>query len=120
MARRIDPETDKKILAAVALGMLSKDAAEKYGVSPSYVSKLTSGKKNMSYGMPDIRTLIEGDLELYEEDLDALLINIADTDIFLDPLDPRSYLDALIKRTLVRLKIYLELKKKIEGDINAK
>ena len=52
MARRISPEIDMAILADIGLGMLYKDAAEKHGVSASYVSKLASGKKEIQFYTP--------------------------------------------------------------------
>lgn len=45
---RIDTQTDLKILADLALGYKNKDLAVKYNVSPSYVSKLKTGRKQLN------------------------------------------------------------------------
>lgn len=45
---RIDTQIDLKILADLALGYKNKDLAVKYGVSPSYVSKLKTGRKQLN------------------------------------------------------------------------
>ena len=53
MARRIPAEIDMRILADIALGILYKDIAKKYGVSPAYVSKLSLGKKVPNIYIPE-------------------------------------------------------------------
>lgn len=52
MPRRISPEIDMQILAEAGHGVPHKDIAQKYNVSPSYVSKLCTGKKRPEIYIP--------------------------------------------------------------------
>lgn len=114
LPKRIDPEIDKLILVDASLGELNKDIAQKYGVSPSYVSKLTTGKKSVQMQMPDLRTIIDGDVEVNEDDMDAMLLVIADKKFFLSELDIDEYLSKLVQKSLIRLKIYVTIQNKLK------
>ena len=49
MAKKISTSIDIKILEDLGLGLSNKDIAVRYGVSPSYVSKLKTGKKTLNF-----------------------------------------------------------------------
>lgn len=116
MPRRISAETDMQILADVGLGMLHKDVATKYGVSASYVSKLTTGKKVPYIHIPAPSKIIDEDFEIYEEEIEAIISNITQKKILVNNDDVIKFLQTQINRSVIRVKLYLELMKKYKGD----
>ncbi|MFA6660520.1 MAG: hypothetical protein WCS62_02800 [Bacilli bacterium] len=116
MPRRISAETDMQILADVGLGMLHKDVAVKYGVSASYVSKLTSGKKIPYIHIPEPSKIIDEEFEIYEDEVEAIINNISKKKILVSNGDVIKYLQTQINRSVIRIKMYLELIKKYKGE----
>lgn len=116
MPRRIDAETDMQILADISLGMIYKDVAEKYNVSASYISKLTTGKKVPNIKVPIPAKILDEGFETYETDIDAIINYIDTKKVLVSNTDVVKFLQAQIHRSVVRIKIYAELIKKYKGE----
>lgn len=115
MPRRIDAEIDMKILADVGLGMLYKDVAAKYNVSPSYITKLTSGKKALNIRVPEPAKVLTDDIEAYEDDIDAIVEFIEQRKVLVTNDAIVKYLNAQITRAAIRIKIYTKLLNKYKN-----
>lgn len=115
MPRRIDAETDMKILVDVGLGMLYKDVAAKYKVSPSYITKLTSGKKALNIRVPEPAKILTDDIEVYEDDVDAIAEFIKQKQVLVTQEAIIKYLNTQISRSVIRIKIYTKLLNKYKG-----
>lgn len=92
MPKKINTATDIRILEELALGIANKEIAERYNVSPSYVSKLKMGRKNIDFH------LVEG----------VGMIPAASTREIMD------FLEAKIAQLSVELGIHKELFNKIK------
>jgi len=90
MPKRINADVDMSILRDIGMGMKSKDIAESYDVSASYVSKLKTGKK-----VPDV------------------YIPTRDDDILPGAV---TFLKQRIKKCREDLLIYTEILNKYEGE----
>ncbi len=115
MPRRIDAETDMKILADVGLGMLYKDVAAKYNVSPSYITKLTSGKKALNIRVPEPAKVLTDAIEAYEDDINAIVEFIEQRQVLVTNDAIVKYLNAQITRAAIRIKIYTKLLNKYKN-----
>jgi predicted transcriptional regulator len=116
MPRRITADIDMQILADVGMGVMYKEIASKYGVSPSYVSKLAGGKKVPDIHIPAPHKIMDEDFEAYEDDIDAVVALINKRTILVSKEDIIKYLKSQIQKSVVRIKMYTELIKKYEGD----
>ena len=116
MPRRISAEIDMQILADLGLGLLHREIAVKYGVSPSYVSKLSLGKKvpDIHITAPPKRSFTA--IELNEDDLVEINDIIQSAEVFVSPDQAKEYLNQQIRLTIIRLKVYTELLNKYQGD----
>ena len=93
MPRRINAETDMSILADIGIGMLYKDIAEKYKVSPSYVSKLARGKKVPDIHIPKPEIETHDDFTTYTHDLEAIIKTVETYTSKVDPTKIVEYLE---------------------------
>jgi len=107
MPKRIDTAIDMRILTAHALGIPNKDIAAEYNVSPSYITKVTRGHKDIAVEVPRTDTKdILGVIERNGEPLtdDAII----------------KYLETQVASMSQRIKIYLMLLKKLKGETNGR
>ena len=116
MPRRISAEIDMQILADLGVGMLHRVIAEKYQVSPSYVSKLARGKK-----VPDIHVtpppkMPSADIEVYDDDIEKIFRTVNNSRVFVSQDESIKYLRRQVQLAAVRLKVYTELLNKYQGD----
>jgi len=116
MPRRISAEVDMQILADLGVGMLHKNIALRYGVSPSYISKLAVGKK-----IPDIHVTpppktITADIEIYDDDIEKILQTVNDSRVFVSKDETIRYLRRQVQLAAVRLKVYTELLNKYQEE----
>jgi hypothetical protein len=116
MPRRIPAEIDMQILVEIGMGILYKDIAKKYSVSPSYVSKLAMGKKVPDIHIPEPHKVIHEDIEAYADDIDAVVALIDKRNIIISKEDIIRYLESQIHKSVVRIKMYRELIKKYKGE----
>lgn len=114
MPKRINAEIDMQILADIGLGMLYKNAAIKYNVSPSYISKLASGKK-----IPDIYVTPTPTPEIIKsalsEDSIADVIKYIEEHIELDDKTVENYLKQQISNSTLRIKLFSTILNKYKG-----
>lgn len=116
MPRRISAEIDMQILAEIGNNVSHKEIAAKYGVSPSYVSKLSLGKK-----VPDIHVtpppkVFVKDFEAYEGDIDDAVKMIDKLRIVVDDESILGFLDVEINRLIIRTKMFITLKNIYKGE----
>lgn len=113
MPRRINAEIDMQILRDIGLGLLHKEIADKYDVSPSYVSKVARGKKIPDFYFPDPANLMHGrSIETYEKDIEAIIQSVARRKIIVDKDDILEHLNSEIQNAIIKIKVNLELIKK--------
>ena len=85
--KKISPEIDLEILEGLAAGYSNKQLAELYKVSPSYVSKLKTGKK-VPYIHVANPTLIKDEFfEVYNTNLTEVLAYLECKDLFVNKKD---------------------------------
>jgi len=113
--RKISAEIDMQILTDISLGMIYRDIAKKYNVSPSYISKLATGKKKPSIRIPEPSKILDEGFETFENDIDAIMDYITKKRVFVADQDIVKFLHSQVHKAIVRIKVYLELIKKYEG-----
>lgn len=116
MPRRITADIDMQILTDVGMGLMYKDIAKKYNVSASYVSKLAGGKKTPDVYVPVLQKVVDEDFEAYEDDIEAVIALIDKRKVIVSDDDIVKFLKTQIQKSVVRIKMYLELIKKYKGD----
>jgi len=116
MPRRINNDVDKQIMLDLGLGHKNKDIALRYGVSPSYVSKLRRGKKQVDIDTPTPVIIKTVDYDAYEDPVKAAEEFLADLNIVVDEADIEKYLKNKITSLITRTKLYIELLKKYKGE----
>lgn len=109
MPKRISADIDMQILADIALGLLHKNIAKKYGVSPSYISKVASGKKVPDIHIPDLQKVLNDNLEAYEDDVDEVTEMIMRKRLLVSEDDITKFLNAQITKSILRAKVYTTL-----------
>jgi hypothetical protein len=114
MPRRISAEKDMQILADVGLGSLNKDVAVKYGVSASYVSKLSLGKKVPDIHIPRPLAFTRQEINVHEATLDELQHIIEENQILANEDEYVKILKDRIKNSIIDAKLYIEMLKKIK------
>lgn len=115
MPRKISADIDMQILTDISLGMIYRDIAKKYNVSPSYISKLSSGKKKPNIRIPEPSKILDEGFETFENDIDAIMDYITKKRVFVTDQDITKFLHSQVHKAIVRIKVYLELIKKYEG-----
>ena len=113
MPRRISADVDMQILADLGVGLLHREIAEKYGVSASYVSKLSLGKKTPDVYVARGTTVVS---EPDGVDLDALLADIDKYTVFPGEDATEKYIKSQIRTMAMRIKMLSELLKKYKGE----
>ena len=116
MPKRIDSSIDMEILQDIALGMTNRSIAAKYNVSPSYVSKVSTGKKTMNIHIPNLKSILAEDFEVYEDDITSVMTTMHDKKVLVNPTDVETFIKAQITKSLVRAKVYSEILKRFKGE----
>jgi hypothetical protein len=116
MPKRISAEKDMQILADVGLGLLNKDVALKYKVSPSYVSKLSLGKKVPDIHIPKPITFSARDVDVHQATLDEMIRIIEENQVLASNNEYIKLLKDKIKTAIIEAKLYIEVLKKLKGD----
>jgi len=115
MPKRISAEIDMQILADVGLGMLNKDVALKYGVSASYISKVSLGKK-----VPDIHIPKPDKLDMSNIDVNLSTIKeiekiISQNQVIAGSSQIEKYVQDEIDKSIIKTKVFIELLKTYKG-----
>jgi transcriptional regulator with XRE-family HTH domain len=116
MPRRISAEKDMQILADVGLGSLNKDVAVKYGVSASYVSKLSLGKKVPDIHIPRPLAFTRQEINVHEATLEELQRIIEENQVLANEDEYIKILKDRIKNAIIDAKLYIEMLKKMKGE----
>lgn len=107
--KKITPNIDIKIMEALACGESNKDIAKTYGVSPSYVSKIKTGKK-VPYIHVASPTLIKDEyFEVYNKNLEELEKILDETELIVNRSDIIEYLEVQMRKCLIKAKMYNEI-----------
>lgn len=107
--KKISPEIDLQILEGLAAGYNNKQLAELYKVSPSYVSKLKTGKK-VPYIHVSNPTIIKDEFfEAYNTNLTEVLAYLECKDIIVNKSDIVEYLEVQMKKHIIKAKMYQEI-----------
>lgn len=113
--KRIDAEIDLQILEGLAAGYNNKQLAELYNVSPSYVSKLKTGKK-VPYIHVANPTLIKDEyFEAYTNNIAEVLAYLDCKDIIVNKADIVEYLEVQLQKTIIRAKMFQEILRKFKN-----
>lgn len=115
MPKRINAEIDMQILADVGLGMLNKDAAKKYGVSASYVSKLSLGKKIPDIHIPKSTAMVDHSIDVNLATIQDIETIISDNQVLASPEEVEKFLKNKIEKSIVHAKLYIDLLKMFKG-----
>lgn len=116
MPRRISADIDVQILTDIGMGVMNKDVALKYGVSASYVSKLSLGKKLPYINVPVANKARVDTIDVYENDITEIQELIKQRRILTSKDEVLNYLEEQAKKHIVRAKIYTDLIKKYKGE----
>jgi hypothetical protein len=116
MPKRISAEIDMQILADVGLGMLNKDVAKKYGVSASYVSKLSLGKKVPDIHIPKPTTMVDHSIDVNQATIQDIETIISDNPVIASQEEVEKFLKNKIEKSIVHAKLYIDLLKMFKGE----
>ena len=110
--KKITPDIDIKIMEALACGESNKNIAKTYGVSPSYVSKIKTGKK-VPYIHVASPTLIKDEyFDIYSKNLVELEEILNETELIVNRSDIVEYLEVQMRKCLIKAKMYNEILKR--------
>ena len=111
MAKRqkIPVTTDLSILQDLAANYTCREIAIKHGVSPSYVSKIKSGKKNLNIHVSNPTVIKDEFFEVYNSDLIDLIGYLEDKDLIVEKKDIVEYLEVQMKKSIIRAKMFQEI-----------
>jgi hypothetical protein len=115
MPKRISAEIDMQILADIGLGMLNKDVAVKYNVSPSYVSKLSLGKKVPDIHIPKPTAVIDASIDVNYATIKEIETIIKDNQILASNQEVEKFVRDKIDRSIIEAKIFIEIFKIYKG-----
>lgn len=96
------------ILKALSTGRSQKEIAAEYGVSPSYVSKLNTGKKVPSLYIAGINT--DGD----QVNLQKIKTMLKLTTVYTDDTVLLKFLEEQFERCVVKAQMYLKIIEEIK------
>lgn len=116
MPKQINAETDMEILKDLSMGIKNIEIAKKYDVSPSYVSKVKTGKKKLNIYVPTPKVFSDLDISAFEDSLEGIKKMIKNSTVLVDKKDIITYLEAQVNKHLLRAKVYVELLEKYKGD----
>lgn len=115
MPKRISADIDMQILADVGLGMLNKDAAKKYGVSASYISKLSLGKKVPDIHIPKSTTIVDQSIDVNLATIQDIETIIRDNPVIASQEEVEKFIKNKINKSIVHAKLYIDLLKMFKG-----
>lgn len=115
MPKRINAEIDMQILADVGLGMLNKDVAVKYGVSASYISKLSLGKKVPDIHIPKPDKLDTSNINVNLSTIKEIESIISQNQVIAGNNQIEKYVQDEIDKSIIKAKVFIELLKIFKG-----
>lgn len=115
MPSKINPTTDLQIYELLAQGITNKEIASILGVSPSYVSKIKTGKKIPYIHIAQPSIIKDEFFEFYNTDMDELLLYLSNKKLIVADSDIVEYLIVQMKKAMVRAKMYQEILRRIKN-----
>ena len=116
MATKIKADLDMKIIEALASGMSNKEIASTFGVSPSYVSKIKTGKKVPYIHIVNPTLIRDEFFEIYNTPLSEVLAYLNTKDLLVDKNSIVEYLEIQMKKAVIQAKMYQEILRRIKND----
>ena len=114
--KKIPPEIDLQLLEGLAAGYSSKQLADLYNVSQSYISKLRNGKK-IPYIHVAQPTLIKDEFfEVYNSNLTEVLAYLECKDLIVNKKDIIEYLEIQMQKSIIKAKMYQEILKRLRSQ----
>lgn len=112
--KKILPEIDLQILEGLAAGYTNKQLAQMHNVSPSYISKLKTGKK-VPYIHVANPTLIKDEyFEVYNTNLTEVLAYLECKDLIVNKKDIVEYLEVQMQKAIIKAKMYQEILRRLK------
>ena len=113
--KKISPEIDLEILEGLAAGYTNKQLATMYKVSPSYISKLKTGKK-VPYIHVANPTLIKDEyFEVYNTNLTEVLAYLECKDLIVNKKDIVEYIEIQMQKAIIKAKMYQEILRRLKN-----
>lgn len=114
MKQKISADIDQQILMALATGESSKTIAQRLNVSPSYVSKVKTGKKIPSIKIVEPTLIKDEYFEIDNSTLTEMLILLNEHNIIVDNTSICEYIEVQMKKCLIHAKMYQTILNKIK------
>lgn len=115
MPSKIDPTTDLQIYELLAQGKTNKEIASILDVSPSYVSKIKTGKKVPYIHIAQPSIIKDEFFEIYNTDMNELLLYLSNKKLIVADSDIIEYLTVQMKKAMIRAKMYQEILRRIKN-----
>lgn len=107
--KKITPDIDIKILEGLACGESNKELAKMYGVSPSYVSKIKTGKKVPYIHVAKPELIKDEYFEVYSNNLAEIESILNNTEIIVNKSDIIEYLEVQMRKCIIKAKMYNDI-----------
>lgn len=112
--KKISPEIDLEILEGLAAGYTNKQLAELYKVSPSYISKLKTGKKVPYIHVANPMLIKDEYFEVYNTNLTEVLAYLDCKDLIVNKKEIIEYLEIQMQKAIIKAKMYQEILKRLK------
>lgn len=116
MRKKVTPNIDMQIIAALSSGMTNKEIAKMYGVSPSYVSKLKTGKKIPYIHVVEPSLIKDEFFEIYNSDMVDILMFLESKELLVSKQELIEYLTVQMKKSIVQAKVYQNILRRIKNE----
>lgn len=116
MRKKVTPNIDMQIIAALSSGITNKEIAKMYGVSPSYVSKLKTGKKVPYIHVVEPSLIKDEFFEIYNADMVDILMFLESKELFVSKQELIEYLTVQMKKSIVQAKVYQNILRRIKNE----
>lgn len=116
MRKKVTPNIDMQIIASLSSGMTNKEIAKICGVSPSYVSKLKTGKKVPYIHVVEPSLIKDEFFEIYNADMMDILMFLESKELFVSKQELIEYLTVQMKKSIVQAKMYQNILRRIKNE----
>lgn len=116
MKKKITPDIDMQIIAALSTSLTNKEIALMYGVSPSYVSKLKTGKKVPYIHIAEPSLIKDEFFEIYNADMVDILMYLEGKELFVSKQELIEYLTVQMKKSIIQAKMYQNILRRIKNE----
>ena len=117
MKKRINSSIDLQILADLGMHTRThKEIAAQYNVSPSYVSKLATGKKELDISFPLPAKLIQTSVNVNEASVKNIVEAVLSQRAFASDAELIAHLEHEITLNALRISVCAQMIKNIKGE----